>query len=122
MSIDRSLRLKDALVRHRNVLTRAERIDRLKDEEKWEDGSSVLGLPKVPHRKVHAKKAEKKEVAAEGAVGVEGAVAATPGAEPAAAGKAAPGAAKAAPAKAGATPAAKSAAPAGKPAKEAKKK
>ena len=86
MSIDRSLRLKDALVRHRNVLTRAERIDRLKDEEKWEDGSSVLGLPKVAHRKVHAKMAEMIEVAAEGAVGGEGAVAATPGAEPAAAG------------------------------------
>jgi len=120
MSIDRSLKLKDALVRHRNVLTRAERIDRLKDEEKWEDGSSVLGLPKVSHRKARAKKAEKKEVAAEGAVGVEGAVAATPDA--AAAGKAAPGAAKAAPAKAGAAPAAKAAAPAGKPAKEAKKK
>jgi small basic protein (TIGR04137 family) len=121
MSIDRSLKLKDALVRHRNVLTRAERIDRLKDEEKWEDGSSVLGLPKVSHRKARAKKAEKKEVAAEGAVGVEGAVAATPDAAPAAGGKAAPGAGKAAPAKAGAAPA-KAAAPAGKPAKEAKKK
>jgi small basic protein (TIGR04137 family) len=124
MSIDRSLKLKDALVRHRNVLTRAERIDRLKDEEKWEDDRSVLGLPKVSHRKARAKKAEKKEVAAEGAVGVEGAVAAAPGAAaPAAAGKAAPGAAKAAPAKAGAAaPAAKGAAPAGKPAKEVKKK
>ena len=121
MSIDRSLKLKDALVRHRNVLTRAERIDRLKDEDKWEDDRSVMGLPKVSHRKARAKKAEKKEVAAEGAVGVEGAVAATPGA--AAAGKAAPGAAKGAtPAKAGAAPAAKAAAPAGKPAKEAKKK
>ncbi|MFA5251838.1 MAG: small basic protein [Phycisphaerae bacterium] len=116
MSIDRSLKLRDALVRHRNVLTRAERIDRLKDEEKWEDDSSVLGLPKVSHRKTRAKKAEKKEVAAEGAVGVEGAVAATPGAA------AASGAAKGASAKAGATPAAKGAAPAGKPAKEAKKK
>ena len=122
MSIDRSLRLKDALVRHRNVLTRAERIDRLKDEERWEASSSVMGLPKVSHRKTRAKKAEKKEVAAEGAVGVEGAVAATPGAAPAAAGKAAPGAAKGAPAKAGAAPAAKAGAPAGKPAKEAKKK
>ena len=122
MSIDRSLKLKDALVRHRNVLTRAERIDRLKDEDKWEDDRSVMGLPKVSHRKTRAKKAEKKEVAAEGAVGVEGAVAATPGAVPAAAGKAAPGAAKGAPAKAGAAPAAKAAAPAGKPAKEAKKK
>jgi len=124
MSIDRSLKLKDALVRHRNVLTRAERIDRLKDEEKWEVGSSVLGLPKVSHRKARAKKAEKKEAAAEGAVGVEGAVAATPDEVPVAAGKAVPGAAKAAApsAKAGAAPAAKAAAPAGKPAKEAKKK
>jgi small basic protein (TIGR04137 family) len=122
MSIDRSLKLRDALVRHRNVLTRAERIEKLKDEEKWEDDRSVLGLPKVSHRKIHAKKAEKKEVAAEGAVGVEGAVEATPGAAPVA-GKAAPGAAKAAPAKAGAAPAAaKAAAPVGKPAKEAKKK
>ena len=122
MSIDRSLKLRDALVRHRNVLTRAERIDRLKDEDKWEDDRSVMGLPKVSHRKTRAKKAEKKEVAAEGAVGVEGAVAATPGAAPVAAGKATPGAAKGAPAKAGAAPAAKAAAPAGKPTKEAKKK
>jgi small basic protein (TIGR04137 family) len=122
MSIDPSLRLRDALVRHRNVLTRAERIEKLKDEERWEDDSSVLGLPKVSHRKSHAGKKPAKEEAAEGAVGVEGAVAAAPGAPagkaaPAAAGKAAPGgAAKAA------APATKGAAPAGKPAKEAKKK
>jgi small basic protein (TIGR04137 family) len=120
MSIDRSLKLKDALVRHRNVLTRAERIDKLKDEEKWEDGKSVLGLPKVGHRKVHAKKvAKEKEPGAEGAVaGAEGAPAAA-GAAPAA-----PGAKGAAPAaKAGAAPAAKAGAPAAKPAaKDAKKK
>lgn len=61
MSIDRSLRLKDALVRHRNVLTRAERILKLKDEERWEEGSSVLGLPKVAHRKSHAGKKAAKE-------------------------------------------------------------
>ncbi len=85
MSIDRSLRLKDALVRHRNVLTRAERIEKLQDEEKWEDGRSVLGLPKVGHRKAHTKKVAKaKEEGAEGAVaGVEGAPAAA-GAAPAA--------------------------------------
>ena len=66
MSIDRSLRLKDALVRHRNVLTRAERIERLKDEERWKEGGSVLGLPKVAHRKSHAgKKAAKEKEAAE---------------------------------------------------------
>ena len=54
MSIDRSLKVKGALSRHRNVLTRAERIEQLKDEERWAEDDSVLGLPKVAHRKGHA--------------------------------------------------------------------
>jgi len=54
MSIDRSLKVKGALSRHRNVLTRAERIERLKDEERWSEGDPLLGLPKVSHRKSHA--------------------------------------------------------------------
>jgi len=54
MSIDRSLKVKGALSRHRNVLTRAERIERLKDEERWSEGDPLLGLPKVAHRKSHA--------------------------------------------------------------------
>jgi small basic protein (TIGR04137 family) len=54
MSIDRSLKIKGALSRHRNVLTRAERIEQLKDEEKWSEGDSLMGLPKVAHRKSHA--------------------------------------------------------------------
>jgi small basic protein (TIGR04137 family) len=118
MSIDRSLRLKDALVRHRNVLTRAERIEKLQDEEKWDDDRSVLGLPKVGHRKARTKKVAKvKEEGAEGeVVGAEGAPAAA-GAAPAAPGT------KAAPAAKAGAPAAKAGAPAaGKPAKEAKKK
>ncbi len=82
MSIDRSLRLKDALVRHRNVLTRAERLERLKDEERWEEGGSVLGLPKVAHRKSHAgkKAAKEKEAAEAAAAGAEGATVAAPAA------------------------------------------
>ena len=51
MSIDPSLKYKGALNRHRNVLSRAERIERLIEEERWEDGGSVLGLPKVSNRK-----------------------------------------------------------------------
>jgi len=90
MSIDRSLRLKDALVRHRNVLTRAERIDVLKDEERWNEGDSVIGLPKVAHRKSAAGKKAKAEAAAE-------AGAAAPGAAPETA--AAPAAGAKAPAK-----------------------
>ncbi len=54
MSIDRSLKVKGALERHRNVLTRAERIEKLKEEERWSDEDSPLGLPKVAHRKSHA--------------------------------------------------------------------
>ena len=54
MSIDRSLKTRGALDRHRNVLKRAERIELLKEEERWADSDSVLGLPKVAHRKSHA--------------------------------------------------------------------
>lgn len=69
MSIDPSLKIKGALSRHRNVLTRAERIEQLKEEERWSEEDSLLGLPKVAHRKSHAgrKSAEApaQEVAAE---------------------------------------------------------
>lgn len=99
MSLDRSLKGKGGLVRHRNVLKRAERLVVLKDEERWDESKSVFGLPKVVVRKAAKKKAEKKEVTAE--AGAEGAAA------PAA------GAPAAAPAK-GAAPAAKGAAPAAK--------
>ncbi|MFC1675970.1 small basic protein [Planctomycetota bacterium] len=54
MSIDRSLKIRGALERHRNVLSRAERIEKLKEEERWSDDDSPLGLPKVAHRKSHA--------------------------------------------------------------------
>jgi small basic protein (TIGR04137 family) len=100
MSLDRSLKGKSTLERHRNVLRRSERITTLEDNEKWSEGkNSVFGLVKVAHRKqVAAKKAPKAAVA-------EGATAAAPaaaGAKPAA-GAAAPAAgAKAAPAAKGA--------------------
>lgn len=75
MSVDRSLKIKGALSRHRNVLTRAERINQLKDEEQWSDSDSVLGLPKVAHRKSHVGRKEKeapaKETATEAAAEAE---------------------------------------------------
>jgi small basic protein (TIGR04137 family) len=70
MSIDHSLKIKGALTRHRNVLKRAERIGLLKDEERWTDGDSVLGLPKVAHRKSHAGKKAKEAPVAEAATDV----------------------------------------------------
>lgn len=56
MSIDPSLKVKGALSRHRNVLSRGERIEILQDEDRWQEGESVLGLPKVAHRKAAAGK------------------------------------------------------------------
>jgi len=61
MSLDKSLKSKDTLQRHRNVLTRAERIFKLKDIGTWADGSSPFGLPKVAHRKAAVGKKEKAE-------------------------------------------------------------
>ncbi|MFH1748025.1 MAG: small basic protein [Planctomycetota bacterium] len=56
MSIDRSLRIQSSLVRHRNVLTRAERVAKLKEDERFSEGMSPLALPKVSHRKAKAGK------------------------------------------------------------------
>jgi small basic protein (TIGR04137 family) len=65
MSIDRSLKVKGALSRHRNVLSRAERIEKLLEEERWEEGDPVTGLVKVAHRKGHSgRKGDKEEKAA----------------------------------------------------------
>jgi len=59
MSIDRSLKVRNALTRHRNVLTRAERVKILAEEERWTEEDSILGLPKVEHRKSAAGKKSK---------------------------------------------------------------
>lgn len=108
MSLDRSLKSKASLARHRNVLSRGERIDRLKTEEKWTEGRNVFGLPKVANRKTSVGKKAKAEKA-------EGEAAAAP-----AAGATAPAAGAAPAAKAGAKPDAKAAADKG--AKADKKK
>ena len=61
MTIDRSLRRTNRLVRSRNVLTRAERIDKLKSDDRWEEGRSPLGLPKVRVLKAVLGKKKKKK-------------------------------------------------------------
>ncbi|GMU20989.1 MAG: hypothetical protein AMXMBFR13_10850 [Phycisphaerae bacterium] len=87
MSMDRSLKTAGSLARHRNVLTRAERLKRLTGEDRWSSEKSVFGLPKVSNRNVKVgKKSKKKE---------EGEAAAAPaGGAPAAGGKPAAAAAK----------------------------
>ena len=69
MSLDRSLKTAGSLTRHRNVLTRAERLKKLAEEERWTEDQGVFGLPKVSHRnlKVGKKSKEKKETKEEAA-------------------------------------------------------
>lgn len=64
MTIDKSLKVKLGLVRARSVLTRAERLEKLKDADRWTEGDPVFGLPKVRVMKVSLKK--KKKVKKEG--------------------------------------------------------
>ncbi len=77
MSIDKSLRRKNQLARARNVLTRGERIKTLMDEERWQEGRSPYGLPKVKVVKLVVKKAKKAKEEEK----TEGEAAAAPAAE-----------------------------------------
>ena len=74
MSIDKSLRTRGALERHRSVLTRAERIEQLEEDERWTDEESVLGIPKV--RNLRVKRSKGRPEKEEGAEGAEAAPAA----------------------------------------------
>lgn len=95
MSLDRSLKTGGGLSKHRNVLTRAERITKLNERGKFNmETGNPLSLVKVGNRKLRAVKVDKKKDAVAGAVA--GAVAAPAAAGKAVAGKAAAG--KAAPA------------------------
>ena len=104
MTMDKSLRVARGASHARSVLTRVERIARLKAADRWQEGGSPFGLPKVRVYKlaIKAKKKKKKE----DEEGAEGA-AATPAAagKGASAGKGAGAAKGAAPAKGARQPA-----------------
>ena len=75
MTIDKSLRVRRGMVRSRSVLNRAERLERLKATDRWKEGDSPMGLPKVRvHKMALKKKKKKKEEEGEG----EGTAAAAP--------------------------------------------
>ncbi len=61
MTMDKSLRVRAGLMRTRNVLKRGERLGRLKNEDRWEEGDSPMGLPKVRVYKLAMKKKKKKK-------------------------------------------------------------
>lgn len=78
MSMDRSLKSKGSLSRHRNVLTRAERLKVLEEEERWKKENGVFGLPKVAHRKAAVGgKVKKEKKAEEGTAGEAAATSST---------------------------------------------
>ncbi len=79
MTMDKSLRIRRGLIRSRSVLTRAERLARLQEADRWKPGDSPLGLPKVRVFKLSMKKKKKKKE--EGEEGAAATGAAAPAAE-----------------------------------------
>ena len=61
MTMDKSLRVRKGSSSARGVLSRGERIIKLKEQERWEDGRSPLGLPKVRVIKTAMKKKKVKK-------------------------------------------------------------
>lgn len=59
MTIDKSLKIRSGSIRNRNVLTRVERLAKLQEMERWSEGDSVYGLPKVRVQKLSLKKKKK---------------------------------------------------------------
>jgi small basic protein (TIGR04137 family) len=52
MSIDKSLKKAGGLTRARNVLTRAERLALLQEDERWTPTNGVFNLPKTKYRRL----------------------------------------------------------------------
>lgn len=74
MTMDRSLKNSGGLKGSRSVLTRAERIAKMQDEDRFDpDQDSPFGLPKLRVRTSKAgSKAKKEEAPAEGVEAAEG--------------------------------------------------
>lgn len=59
MTMDRSLKVAAGAIKARNVLTRAERVARLKELDRFDEDKSIVGMPKVRVVKVSLKKKKK---------------------------------------------------------------
>jgi small basic protein (TIGR04137 family) len=59
MTMDKSLKVRKGATSVRGVLTRAERIAKLQEQEAFPAGRSPIGLPKVRVQKVSMKKKKK---------------------------------------------------------------
>ena len=61
MTIDKTLKIRRGAGQSRSVLTRVERLENLREADRWQEGDSPLGLPKVRVRKLQLKKKKKKK-------------------------------------------------------------
>jgi len=61
MTIDKSLKVQKGLIRNRSVLTRGERLQKLVESDRWAEGDSPFGLPKVRVVRLAMKKKKKKK-------------------------------------------------------------
>jgi small basic protein (TIGR04137 family) len=52
MSLDKSLKKASSLARARNVLSRAERLALLQEDERWQPVAGVYNLPKTKYRRL----------------------------------------------------------------------
>ena len=52
MSLDKSLKKSQSMARARNVLTRAERLAVLQEDERWTPQKGVYNLPKTKYRRL----------------------------------------------------------------------
>lgn len=71
MTMDKSLRVRKGSSAARGVLSRGERILKLKEQDRWEDGRSPLGLPKVRVVKTAMKKKKKAKEEGDAAAGAK---------------------------------------------------
>ncbi len=61
MTMDKSLKMRRGMARARSVLSRAERLERLKATDRWTEDKPPVGLPKVRVYKLAMKKKKKKK-------------------------------------------------------------
>ena len=66
MSMDKSLKKGGGLTRARNVLTRAERLAVLQEDERWTASNGVYNLPKTKYRRLAPGQSGPRRVDAQG--------------------------------------------------------
>jgi small basic protein (TIGR04137 family) len=59
VTIDKSLKTRSRLARARSVLSRDERIAKMREEDRWTEGRSPFGLPKIRVAKLATGKKKK---------------------------------------------------------------